>query len=70
MQLIISPCDISINERGATVSFMGGQIWLRSELASSLRPGKCDRLALDVTLRPVSAGDRHFDALFVRGLSK
>lgn len=68
--LTLSPVDVSITERGATVSFMGGSLWLRPELCSGLRAGPMSSIALDVSLRRVSAGERVYDAIMVQGVRR
>lgn len=68
--LTLSPVDVSITERGGTLSYMGGSLWLRSEYCTGLRPGSMPSITLDVSLRRVVSGERVYDAIMINGVRR
>lgn len=71
IKLIIAPAFVEVTERGATVQFMGGRLWLRPDLAKKLSSRQYASVELVVSLRNVSASDgRRYDAVFVQSLGE
>lgn len=70
VRLCISPALVNVGDRGATVEFVGGRLWLRPDFARSLRSGEYKSVELAVSLRDIAAEGKHFTAVFVQALGK
>lgn len=70
VRLNISPALVNVSERGATIEFVGGRLWLRPDFARSLRSAEYKSVDLAVSLRDIVADGKRFTAVFVQGLGK
>lgn len=68
MTLTIPNCRVSVTERGASVEYMGGSLWVPKEGLAGFKPGEYASLVLSVRLYSGRSGDRSFTGLRVVGL--